>query len=76
MKIARNSIQWIISILIFFFILMTSIRILLTPLFLEWEYHKASFPPDTYGFTTEDRLYYARFSVDYLINNEDISYIG
>ena len=76
MKIARDSIQWIISILIFFFILMTSIRILLTPLYLKWEYHKASFPPDTYGFTTEDRLYYAKFSVDYLINNEDISYIG
>lgn len=76
MNIVRNSIQWIISFIFFLFILMTSIRVLLTPLFLEWEYHKVSFPPDTYGFTTEDRLYYARYAVDFLINNEDVSYIG
>jgi len=34
------------------------------------------FPPDEYGFTKEDRLRWAPFALDYLTNNEDISYLA
>jgi integral membrane protein (TIGR01906 family) len=34
------------------------------------------FPPDEYGFTKEDRLRWAPYALDYLTNNEDISYLA
>jgi integral membrane protein (TIGR01906 family) len=53
-----------------------ALRILLTPIFYTIEYNMPYFPTDEYGFTKEDRLKYAPYAVDYLINNEDISYLG
>ena len=52
------------------------LRLLLTPLFLKIEYSMPYFPPDEYGFTKEDRLRWAPYALDYLTNNEDISYLG
>jgi integral membrane protein (TIGR01906 family) len=52
------------------------LRILLTPLFYNVEYRMPYFPPDPYGFTTQDRLHWASYAVDYLINSADISYLG
>ena len=34
------------------------------------------FPPDEFGFSKEDRLKWAPYALDYLTNNEDISYLG
>ena len=34
------------------------------------------FPPDEYGFTKADRLKWAPYALDYLVNNADISYLG
>lgn len=53
-----------------------ALRILLTPLFYTIEYNMPYFPTDTYGFTKEDRLMWAKPSVEYLVNNENISYLG
>ena len=52
------------------------LRVLLSPLFLQIEYNMPYFPPDEYGFTKEDRLKWAPFALDYLMNNEAISYLG
>ena len=52
------------------------LRLLLTPLFLKIEYNMPYFPPDEYGFTKEDRLRWAPYALDYLVNNEDISYLA
>lgn len=52
------------------------LRVLLTPLFLKIEYNMPYFPPDEYGFTKEDRLRWAPYALDYLTNNEDISYLA
>ena len=76
MTFIRNATHWILSLLFILLVLLTSIRLLLTPLFLEFEYNKPAFPVDTYGFSTEDRLYYARYAVDYLLNDEDINYLA
>jgi len=58
------------------FLLGLGLRILLTPLYYNIEYRMPYFPPDTYGFTMEDRLHWAPYAVDYLLNNADISYLG
>jgi integral membrane protein (TIGR01906 family) len=57
-------------------LLLISARIVMTPGFLEFEYNRADFPDDIYGLTREQRLYYAPFAVDYLLNGEDIDYLG
>ena len=58
------------------FLLGLGLRILLTPLYYNIEYRMPYFPPDTYGFTMEDRLHWAPYAVDYLLNNANISYLG
>jgi integral membrane protein (TIGR01906 family) len=53
-----------------------ALRILLTPLYYTVEYNMPYFPADEYGFTKEDRLKWAKPSVEYLVKNADISYLG
>ncbi len=73
----KNSIlSWLVTILIPMVLIGLAIRILLTPLFYRTEYNMPYFPPDEYGFTKADRLKWAPYAVNYLINNSDISYLG
>lgn len=51
-------------------------RLVMTPLFLQIEYQRAGFPVDVYGFTTADRLRFAPFAVNYLLNGEEIAYLA
>ncbi len=68
--------SWPITLLIPLALLGLGVRILLTPLFLNIEYRLPTFPPDEYGFTTQDRLHWGVYGIDYLLNNADISYLG
>jgi integral membrane protein (TIGR01906 family) len=52
------------------------VRILLTETFLKIEYNMPYFPEDTYGMTKEQRLEWAPFALEYLLNSEDISFLG
>lgn len=74
----KNSviISWLITLLTPIFLVGLALRILLTPLFYNIEYRMPYFPPDSYGFSTEDRLHWAPYAVNYLINDADISYLG
>jgi integral membrane protein (TIGR01906 family) len=67
---------WVITVAIPLFLIMTAIRLLLNPLYLEYQYNRAGFPPDPYGFTVEDRLHWGKLSLDYLVNDSDISFLG
>jgi integral membrane protein (TIGR01906 family) len=58
------------------FLLGLGLRILLTPVFYNIEYRLPWFPSDPYGFTQEDRLHWAPYAVDYLLNDADVSYLG
>jgi len=51
-------------------------RLVMSPLFLQIEYHLPGFPPDPYGFTLEDRLTYAPYAVNYLLNGAGIDYLA
>src|SRR5574339_614447 len=66
----------LVTILVPVVLIGLGLRVLLTPLFLRIEYNMPYFPPDEYGFTKEDRLKWAPYALDYLINNADISYLG
>jgi integral membrane protein (TIGR01906 family) len=74
--IGFSILQWVITLLVPFILVITAVRILMTPLFLQIEYRMPGFPTDSYGFTQADRLQWAPFAVDYLVNSAGISYIG
>ena len=60
-------ILFLLSILTPFLLITTAMRTALSPLFVNIEYHLPNFPPDTYGFTTEERLEWANYSIQYLL---------
>ena len=76
MKKAQIAACWLTVIVMPIFLLMTAIRLLLTPFFVEMEYHLPGFPEDPYGFTIQDRLYWSKISINYLLNNETIYWLG
>ena len=72
----RSAVRVIIMILVPVVLVLTAVRVVLSPWFLEFEYRTPDFPPDRYGFTMEERLRYARIALDYLLNDEDISFLA
>ena len=66
----------LVTILVPIVLIGFGLRLLLTPLFLRIEYSMPYFPPDDFGFTREDRLKWAPYALDYLVNNAEISYLG
>ena len=71
-----NFLSYLVSFLTPLALIGLALRILLTPLYYTVEYNMPYFPPDEYGFTKEERLKWAKPSVEYLINSADISYLG
>jgi len=69
-------ISWIISLSVPFLLIMLGVRLLMTPLFLQIEYNRADFPTDPYGFTTADRLKWGSLSIEYLLNDADLSFLS
>jgi integral membrane protein (TIGR01906 family) len=75
--IHRSSIlSWLVSVLIPLVLIGLAIRVLLSPVFYRVEYNMPYFPADEYGFTKEDRLKWAPYAIDYLVNSADTSYLG
>ena len=72
----QNFLIWLVAILVPFALIGLGMRALLTPTFLKIEYNMPYFPSDSYGFTKEDRLQWAPYALDYLVNSADISYLG
>lgn len=67
---------WLVTILVPVMLVLTSVRLVMTPVFVYVEYHTPNFPADPYGFTRQDRLYWSWFALDYLLNDEGIEYLG
>jgi len=72
----RTIIAWLVTLLIPIALILTGIRMLLTSVFIQVEYHMPNFPKDTYGMTQEERLKWAPVALDYLLNDEGISFLG
>jgi hypothetical protein len=75
-QVLVSAISLYISLTIPLLLIMMSVRLIMTPLFLQLEYNRPGFPADFYGLTTEDRLRYAPIPVAYLLNDADISFLG
>ena len=76
MKSNSVILSYFVSLFVPIALIGTALRILLTPMFYTIEYNMPYFPPDEYGFTKEDRMQWAKPSVEYLVNSADISYLG
>ncbi len=70
------ALRWLIILIMPAFLVLTSVRIVATEVFLWVEYHRPGFPDDSYGFTREDRLDYGPYGVRYMVNDAGISYLG
>ena len=71
-----STLSWLVTILIPLVLIGLAIRVLLSPIFYRIEYSMPYFPSDKYGFTKQDRLKWAPYAVNYLVNDADISYLG
>ncbi len=76
----KNSLEKVggvlVSLAVPFFLLMTAIRALITPLYPEMEYRMPYFPPDSYGFSFDERMKWAKISIDYLVNDAGLEFLG
>lgn len=57
-------------------LLVLSIRLVTSSVFLWAEYHRPGFPADSFGFSTEDRVTYGSYTIDYLLNFTAPRYLG
>lgn len=57
-------------------LVLVSVRLVMSEAFLQLEYNRPGFPEDEFGFSTDDRLKYGPYGVNYLLNDADISYLG
>jgi len=69
-------ISWLITLLAPLGLIGLSVRLLLTPQYTYLEYQRPGFPADEYGFTTEDRLHWGPYGINYLLNSDGISYLA
>ena len=67
--------SWFVAVLVPILLILTSVRLLLTPAFVNLEYRIPNFPADPYGFTQEDRLRWSLIALDYLLNDEGIAFL-
>src|SRR5512146_917051 len=68
--------SWLVTLAIPVALIGLSVRLILLPVFPQIEYHTPGFPPDNYGFTTQERVHWATVAWNYLVNSSDISYLG
>jgi integral membrane protein (TIGR01906 family) len=69
-------VSWLVVLLVPAALAGIGVRILLTPAFLQFEYRLPNFPPDEYGFTTQDRLHWGTYGINYLLNSSTDAYLG
>lgn len=67
MKKSYRIVFMLLSILTPLLLVTSGMRIALSPIFVNIEYNLSNFPPDTYGFTTEERLVWANYSIQYML---------
>ncbi|AUZ34032.1 TIGR01906 family membrane protein [Arthrobacter sp. PGP41] len=74
--VAPRVIQVLLAIFFPVILLILAVRAVTSPLFLWVEYNRPGFPGDGYGFSTDDRMTYGSYAVDYLSNWSGPRYLG
>jgi integral membrane protein (TIGR01906 family) len=57
-------------------LVLLSVRLVMSPLFLSYEYNRPGFPLDAYGITREERLTYGPLAIDYLLSDAGIEVLS
>lgn len=73
MKLYLSGLATLLTILI---IPLFFVRLLLIPSFPAIEYRMPGFPEDTYGFTYEERVKWATYGIEYLVNDAGPEFLG
>jgi integral membrane protein (TIGR01906 family) len=76
MKIIANIFSWLVTLLVPVALAFLGLRLMLTHAFLQLEYRMPGFPPDSYGFSMQDRIHWSQIAWDYMLNNADISFLS
>jgi integral membrane protein (TIGR01906 family) len=74
--VAPRVMQVLLAIFFPVILLILAVRAVTSPLFLWVEYNRPGFPGDGYGFSTDDRMTYGSYAVDYLSNWSGPRYLG
>lgn len=74
--VAPRLMQVLLAIFFPLILLILAVRAVTSPLFLWVEYNRPGFPGDGYGFSTDDRMTYGSYAVDYLSNWSGPRYLG
>ncbi len=76
MKRVSSILFWLITLSVPVILVLFAVGILLSPLYIQIEYRFPGFPEDSYGFSLEERLYWANITRKYLVENKDIQYLA
>jgi integral membrane protein (TIGR01906 family) len=68
--------SWVVTLLVPVVLSLLAVRLHFSSFYLRLEYHMPGFPPDPYGFTTEERISWATVAKDYLLNSAGIAFLG
>ncbi|HUF37236.1 MAG TPA: DUF1461 domain-containing protein [Anaerolineales bacterium] len=67
---------WLVTIVTPFALILSAVRVMLTPAWVHIEYRMPRFPEDPYGFTLQDRMKWSLISLEYLLNDEGIEFLS
>ena len=72
----RVLLRYVIQVLLPVLIVLGSVQFLLITArtWIPFEYRRPSFPADTYGFSTEDRIFWSAIDLDFLLEDFELSY--
>lgn len=68
--------SWLVTLTVPLALILSAVRALLTPAFVRFEYSTPGFPAEPYGFSLNDRLHWSLISLEYLLNDADISFVA
>ncbi|HLE14674.1 MAG TPA: TIGR01906 family membrane protein, partial [Anaerolineales bacterium] len=71
-----RGLSWVVTVLTPVALVLTAVRLLVTPAFVQLEYRTPGFPDDPYGFSREERLYWSDIAREYLLNDAGIEFLG
>jgi integral membrane protein (TIGR01906 family) len=71
-----TAVGWLVVLALPLALVLLNARLLMSRAYLRWEYNRPGFPPDPYGFTTQERLTYAPLALDYLFNDAGIDFLA
>ncbi len=72
MSAVKRGIGWVVTVWVPVVLVLLSVRLVMSPWFLQFEYTRPDFPADLYGFSTEDRLRYGPVAIEYMLGDEGI----